>query len=193
MKHLRILGPALAVAVVAAMLALTAVASATTVTSPAGTTYTGTIVATNENGHVKLQNPAAVIECSFEVEGTVSTHGSGVTAEGGGSVKFSACTNGWTKTTNAGGTITAHWTSGSNGILTSSGATITSVNDNLGITCRYTTNATQLGTVTGGKPATVDIEAAIPFHSGSVFCGSGSVALTGSVVVTTPSELYLDK
>lgn len=194
MKHLKILG-LLAVAA-AAMMAFAANASATTVTGN-GASYTGAIVASNEGGHVSLHNPAAKIECSSLVEGTSLTHGDTVTAEGAiTKLEFTGCTGGWTVTANTNGTLIAHATSGGNGTLTSTGATVTAVNDIIGITCRYVTSATDVGTLTGstttGGTATLDISASIPFHSGSPFCGTAPSAWTGSYSVSTPMSLNLD-
>ena len=190
MKYLKILG-LLAVAA-SAMMAFAGSASATTLTAPAGTTYTGEIVAENETGHVRLHNPAANIECSSTVKGTVTGHGASVTAEGEiSTLDFTPCTGNWTVTGNIGGTLIAH----TGGAITSTGATVTAVNDSLGITCRYATNATSIGTLTGATSstthATLDISASIPFHSGSIFCGSGASAWTGNYTVTTPKGLVI--
>ena len=83
-----------------------------------------------------------------------------------------------------------------NGTLTSNEVTVTSTLDGLGINCRYKTVNTDVGTLTAAPTnsghATVDIEASIPFHSGSIFCGTANSALTGSVKVTSPTGLRLD-
>ena len=97
MKYVKILG-LLAVAATALM-AFAATASATTVTSPHGTTYTGAIKAENEGGHVSLHNETANIECASTVEGTITTHGAGMTAKGPIThLHSTSCTNGWTVT-----------------------------------------------------------------------------------------------
>jgi hypothetical protein len=189
MKHLKILG----LAAVAAMglLSLVGTAAATTLTSPTGTVYTGTLKAQNENGHATFHNPVARIECNVGLEGSIGQHGVGVTAAGNvSSLTFTNCTNSWHKTTNVGGTLEIHSTGGYNGTVTSTGATFTSTR--FGIECRYVTNQTDIGTLTGGSPATIHIKASIPFHSGSTFCGSGATPLTGSIAVTSPTSLYVD-
>ena len=164
---------------VTALVALPAVAQATTVTSPTGTTITGEKEGKSE-GHVVLHNSFSKIECKSELNGPIETHGSGVTA--GGKVKtlsFTGCTNSWHVTTVAGGTLEAHFTSGYNATITSSGTTITSTR--LGVTCNYVTNNTHFGTATGGNPATLHVEARIPIHTGSSgLCGTEPVQLTGS-------------
>jgi hypothetical protein len=190
MKYVKILG-LLAVAA-AALMAFAASASATTVTTGTGGETTPTIHAVSE-GHAILENPNANIECASTVEGTVTSHGTGVTTVGHiTSLTFTGCTSGWTVTVNSPGSLEIHWTSGYDGTLTSSGATITAVLHTIfgDITCRYVTNATHIGTVTGGNPATLHIEGSIPFHSGSGFCGEGASRWTGSY--TTTSALYVD-
>ena len=122
---------------------------------------------------------------------SVSTHGSGVTVSGPiSALSFTGCTGTWTVSVTNGGSLEAHATGGGNATLTSSAATVVAVNDSLGITCRYKTENTDIGTLTGAASstshATLDISASIPFHSGSIFCGSGASAWTGSYTVTTP-------
>jgi hypothetical protein len=212
MKYVKILG-LLAVAA-AALMAFAASASATTVTSPTGTAATLTtgsgethkkgtqIHAISEEGavagtsHVLLHNSNASIQCNSTVEGDLESQGAGVTAKGEIDIlTFTNCTNGWTVTVDVRGSLEVHWVgpSGYNGTLTSSGATVTAVLHTIfgDITCRYATNATHIGTVTGGNPATLHIEAAIPFHSGGGLCGSGVSNWTGKYVTTGP--LFVDQ
>jgi hypothetical protein len=189
MKYVKILG-LLAVAA-AAVMAFAGTASATTITSPSGTLYTGKIVAEAE-GHAVLDNPIAKIECASKVEGTVASHGSGVTAKGNISLltfgsPVGTCTDSWHVTVVSAGSLEIH---GSGSTLTSSGATVEATR--FGVSCRYQTNNTDIGTVTSGTPATLHIAASIPFHSGSIFCGSGATAWTGSYKVTSPASLFVD-
>jgi hypothetical protein len=189
MRYIKMLG-LLAVAA-AALMAFAGTASATTITSPTGNPYTGTIQATTHGGHAVLHNPIAKIECHSTVHGHVESHGTTVTAKGLiTSLTFINCTNSWHVTTNTPGTLEIHWTSGYNGTLTSTGATVTSTR--FGIECRYVTSNTHIGTLTGGSPATLHIQGSIPFHSGSSFCGEGATQWTGSYQVTSPSSLYID-
>jgi len=167
--------------VVTALVALPAVAQATTVTSPTGTVITGEKEGKSENGHVILHNPIAKIECASELNGPIESHGAGVTATGKvKTLSFTTCTNSWHVTVVAAGTLVAHYTSGYNATVTSSGATIESTR--FGTTCRYLTSETDFGTATGGNPATLDIAASIPFHSGSGLCGTSPTVLTGTYV-----------
>ena len=194
MKYVKILG-LLAVAA-AALMAFAGSASADSATSPTGTTYTGEIVAEAE-GHAVLDNPIAKIECASKVSGTISGHGAGKAVSGTiSSLTFGSpvgtCTDEWHVTVVNAGSLSVNGITGSyNGDAFSTGATVEATR--FGITCRYATNNTTIGTVTGGSPATLDISASIPFHSGSIFCGSGATAWTGNYKVTTPGSLYIDK
>jgi hypothetical protein len=175
MRCTKILG--LLAVVAAALMAFAASASATTVTSPTGSKTTPTIHAVNASGHVTLANAAANIECASTFQGTVESHGEGVTAKGSiTSLTFTSCTNGWTVAVDNKGSFEAHWTSGYNGTLTSNGTTVTATLHTIfgDIVCRYQTANTPIGTLTGGNPAELDGSASIPFHSGGGLCGSGA-------------------
>lgn len=188
MSYFKMIG--LAAVTAASLLVFVGSASATTVTSPQGTSYTG-LLKGESSGHAVLDNPIAKIECTVRIEGQIENHGPGVTAKGQGSgFIVGGCTEGWHVTTVSSGTVEAHF-SGGNGIITSSGATVEATR--FGITCRYATSGTQVGVATPGSPATLHIAAAIPFHSGSIFCGTGATTGTGSGVATTPTSLYLDE
>lgn len=191
MRHLKMLG-LLAVAA-AALMALAVSASATSVTTTTGgTASTPTFHAVNEGGHVSLANTIANIECNWTVEGTVTSHGAGKAAAGHlSTLSITNCTNGWTYIANANGTFSVTWTSGHNGTVSSTGATITGIRHTIfgTVECRYQTSSTHLGTLTGGNPATLHISASLPFHSGGGLCGSGSSQLSGSLVTT--NALYV--
>ncbi|HEU4463052.1 MAG TPA: hypothetical protein VFR75_10725 [Solirubrobacterales bacterium] len=190
MKYVKILG-LLAVAA-AALMAFAGTASATTVTSPTGTVATPTIHAVNSGGkHVTLANPIANISCQSTVVGKVESHGTGVTAEGKiSTLDFTECTNGWHVTTVNPGKLIAHWTSGYNGTLTSSGAKVDTTR--FGITCVYETAETSIGTITGGNPAKLTISAKIPINTAesSGLCGNEAAKWEGGYENT--SSLYLD-
>ena len=188
MKYVKILG-LLAVAA-AALMAFAGTASADNVsTTTGGAAATPTIHAVSE-GHATLHNPIDKIECASTVEGTVTGHGAGQPVSGPINVlTFAPCTNSWHVTATNAGTLSVSATSGHNGTLTSNGATV--VSTRFGVECRYATNNTKIGTVTGGSPATLHIEAAIPFHGGSSFCGSGATTWTGSYETTAP--LFVNK
>jgi hypothetical protein len=187
--NLRILFTALAMAAASILWMAAATASATNIEAPEGTIYTGPVAAEAE-GHVVLDNPIAKIECASTVEGEIESHGEGVPAKGNlSTLTFTGCTDSWHVTVVTAGSLSIEHTSGSDGDLFSTGATVEATR--FGITCRYATNNTTVGTVTGGAPATLDISASIPFHSGSVFCGSGGTAWTGSYEVTNLAELQV--
>jgi len=191
MKQLKTLG--LLVGACAALLALAAGASATSITSPTGTVATPTIKAEKEGTHITLANPIATINCSSTIEGKVEGHGSESPATGKVSaLSFAGCTNSWTVTTVATGELAVEWTSGYNGTVWSTGLTVHATR--LGVTCNYATSATKLGTITGGTPATIHLEALIPVHSGSSgLCGTGTAKLEGSYKLTSPESLFVDE
>ncbi len=200
MRYLKMFG-LLAVAG-AALMAFAASASATTITSPTGTSYTGTIEAENENGHVKLVGPLNInIQCNSFVKGEVEKHSEevgGVTQPASGPIEeltFTGCTNGYTAKVinNNFGSLKIN----SAGALTSFNTEVT-VTTPLGFNCIYRTAAagTAIGTVTDshdtGGAATLDINAApIPRTGHSAFCGS-SGEWNGNYVATNPSTLYVD-
>lgn len=188
MKHVKMLG-LLAVAA-AALMALAGTASATTLTS-SGATYTSTIEAESE-GKTTLHGTFTSVTCEVSnVKGSVETHGAGVTAGGKvSSLTFEKC-NFPVSVKNA-GSLQVHATESGNGTLTSSGAEIT-IETSIA-NCIFTTKAegTDVGTLTGGTGATLDINSAsIPRTGHSIFCGS-SGTWTGSYKVTTPDFLDVD-
>lgn len=188
MKYAKILG-LLAVAA-AALMAFAGTASATTVTAD-GSPYTGNIVAANSGGHVVLDNPIATINCSSKVEGDEISHGSGITASGAiDFLNFTGCTNSWHVTVVTAGTLEIHSIGNGDGTLTSSGATVEATR--FGITCRYSTSSTHIGTVADGEHAVLTISASIPFHSGSGLCGEKPTSWTGKYAVSSPTNLSID-
>jgi hypothetical protein len=187
MKYLKLVG-----LLVVALAAFVGTASATSLTSPTGTgptTYTDHF---ESEGHVHIDNPIATITCFYTQRSHVQDHGvfrrvkKKVTDP-----TFSNCTDSWHVTTvSAEADEEIEYTSGYNGDVFSTGLTIEATR--FGISCRYTTSNTTFGTFTGGSPATLDISASIPFHSGSIFCGSGATAMTGSLKVSEPISAYVD-
>jgi hypothetical protein len=185
MKHRKISG-AVAMAIASGVLALAASASATTVTGPSGET-TPTIHMVNENGHLSIHNSIWNIECSSTIEGTVSSHGTGVTAKGNiSTLLFNNCTNEWVFDVVANGSFEIHYKEAGSGhgvgTVTWTGTKITTTR--AGLSCVYETNTTPIGTLTGGTPATLSIEANLPRVGGSFLCGGSTVAWTGSYVTT---------
>ena len=181
MKYVKMLG--LLAMAAAALMAFAGTASASTLTSPKGTTYTGNITATSTNS--KLHGSFVTVECSHsEAKGKVEEHGA---VDAGGKVSsltFTGCN--YVTTVTATGKLNIN----SSNAVFSSGAVI-HVHTSVG-TCTFTTNATQVGTLTEGAGATLDINSAkIPRTGGNFLCGS-SGTMTGNYTITTPSSLYLD-
>ena len=92
------------------------------------------------------------------------------------------------------GSLEVHWIEGThNGTLKSSGAEVTVECSTIfgKVHCIYTTNATDLGTLTGGKTATMDISSAgIPRVTTSALCDPTS-NWDAKYNITTPDELYV--
>jgi hypothetical protein len=175
---------------VVVFLVLAGSAVATTITSPTGRVATPAIKAESE-GHIVLHNELAKIECASTIEGKVEKHGAGVTASGNiSALSFTGCTNDWVVHVNFKGSLEVHWTSGYNGTVTSTGMKITATR--YGVSCIYETSATDIGTITGGTPATLHLVANIPRVGGSFACGGSTAQLTGSYKVTSPSALLID-
>lgn len=191
MKYAKALG--LLAVVVASLMALAGTAMATRATSPTGTLYTGTVKATSANMELHITGITTVKCTHSEMELTIESHGVGVTVFGKLSkLTFTGCTNGQPTSPVANrGSLEVHGTLYPNGEATSNGAAVVIHNTPIG-TCIFTTNSTKIGTVTGGKPAQLDVNsAAIPQTGGNPFCPSSGV-WTGSYSVTTPGELSFD-
>lgn len=191
MKYIKTLG-LVAVTAVAAM-AFAATASATSLTSPAGTTYTGKIIAQLQSSSLIVHNSAGEdFECKGSVaEGTVESHGVGVTAKGNIS-KWTLSECDATFKILKPGSIEIHATSNGNATITSSGMEIEAIGQTM--TCIYTTNNTDIGLLTGSKTENARAlvsSAQVPRTGGSLFCGSTGT-LTGEYKITTPSTLYVD-
>jgi hypothetical protein len=184
MRYLKILR-SLPVVVVAAM-GLAASASATTVTTTTGGgAVTPTVHFVNEGGHIRLAIPLGTVECSSTLTWSVDSDGRAVTAEGSlSSVEFTGCTNSWHVTTQALGKLTLHYTSGHSGLLTISGLKIDMTR--LGNTCLYETGASTFGKITGGNPATVEVEATIPLNKAAsgFLCKESPLSWVGAYVTT---------
>jgi hypothetical protein len=191
MKYVKMLGLT-AVAAVAAM-AFAATAFATTLTSPAGTTYTGKIVAEALGGGIVTHNSSESFTCQKSVaEGTVEKHGAGVTVSGlVSSWDLTECGNSTFKVLKR-GTLEIHATGSGQGTLTSTGMEIEATSALM--TCIYTTNATDVGLFTGSNTtnATLHLSSSkVPRTGGSALCGAAGT-ITGDYKVTTPSTLYVD-
>ena len=180
MKHFKTL-----IVAAAALMAFATTASASTLTSPEGTTYTGEIVATSTNSEIHMTFVS--IKCSHSgIKFKVEQHGA---ANAGGKVSsltFTGCNYSTTVIKPGSLEITS-----SNAIL-SKGFEI-AIHTSVG-TCIITTfeTGTNVGTLSEGKNASWNINAAkIPRTGGNFLCGS-SMTWTGSYDFTTPNDLWVD-
>jgi len=194
MKHLKMIGLALVAA--AAFMAFAGSASAApTLTSPAGTAYTGTLTATASSSLLLKATFANVTCTSSTVSGTISTNNETHAAGNISTLSFSNCgTNDVTSLKNADNTF-GQLTVNQKGEVFGSNSRVTILNTTTGAHCIYgTTINTKLGTLTGGKPATMTISASLPYNaeskSSQFVCGSTG-SWSGSYTVTVPGELYV--
>jgi hypothetical protein len=191
MKYVKMFGLA---ALAAAVMAFVAVgtASAAIIESSSGTQYkAGTEIKAASEGTTELHPPIGSINCANStVAGTTSNDGgAGVNVTGNiSSLTFTECNAKVTVLAN--GSLSVATGSGSNGTLFGTGNEVTV--EYLGFHCIFKTNNTKLGTVTGGSPATLDIEATIPRTGGKsgAFCGT-TAQWTGSYAVSSPSSLLV--
>ena len=185
MKYLKSLG---LIVVLAAMFATCAAyASATTLTSSSGSTPSFSL---SSEGHVVIDNPIAKIECAVSMAGKAESHSGGVTVTGNlSSLSFTGCTNSWHLTVVSAGSFSLHATSGGNATWTSSGVNVEATR--FGIICRYTTASTDFGTLTNGEHATLDLSSAVPVE-GSALCDVGTNTATGSLKMTSPTNVSVD-
>lgn len=187
MKYVKMLG-LLAVAA-AALMAFAGTAAATTVTSSEGETPTIVASAATTELHAGDSESFLTVSCkASDVKGKVTAHGSTTTASGPiETLHFTECSDPVTvlKT----GTLEVHTDSSKangNGTLTSSGAEIR-IHTSEGPVCTFKTSNTDIGTVTGGHPASLSINSASIPASGFL-CPSTGV-WTGGYTVTSPTEL----
>lgn len=208
MKYAKIL--VLAAMALAVMMAFAGNASATELTCESGakTACTPTIHAISEGATELVSELGAfgTIKCpESTVEGTVTSHGPSVTAEGAiTTLTFGGPCTGGTPTSPVAkpGKLIVHTDSpekvDGNGTLTSSEAVVVVHNTAVG-TCTFETPAsgTDIGTVTGsrnngGKTAFLTINGVVIRVGGTnPFCGSTST-WKGKYTVTTPMYLDID-
>lgn len=197
MKHVKMLG--LAAVAAAAFMAFVGAgtASATelcTESATCGTMYpSGTAIAAKSTKTLVLENLGGTVldECtSGEVKGTTSTTGgasetvkANITA-----LTWVGCTK-TTKTTTNGALEIHAITPTGNGTLTGSGSVV-EINTILGV-CSYGTGAgTDLGTLVGGNPATISINAIVQKISGNFACPA-EARWTAAYEVTSPKPLFV--
>jgi hypothetical protein len=186
MKYLKII-----MVTAASLMAFAGTASADIVTSPTGHIWGAAFHASAE-GHVVLDNPIAEIRCPSTIGGGHISQGQGTKASiAVSTLSFNGCTE-WHTTVVNGGVLSIEHLTGTqyDGDVYWDGATVEGTR--FGITCRYATDTTTVGRLTGGNPATLHIDAEIDIHSGSFLCGSSATTWTGSYLVTAPASLYVD-
>jgi hypothetical protein len=91
------------------------------------------------------------------------------------------------------GTVEIHWISGStNGTVTATGAEVTvNCSTIFGLVhCIYVTEKTDLGTLTGGNPAKIDVKAVLPRLATSAPC-SATATWEATYEFTSPKPLFV--
>ena len=122
-----------------------------------------------------------------------SAGGAGATATGSlTTLTFSGC--GCTTSVLSKGSLEVHYTSAGDGSVTGKGTELTFKCVEPNVSCKYGTGTgVTLGTVTGGEPATLKIEASLPFISGdssSFVCGS-TATFTATYAETGEGPMYI--
>lgn len=185
MKHLR--AGFVVMGALAALLLLVGSAGATTLTSPTGTVATPTIKAESE-GYVVLDG--LNFECIWTLEGAVESHGSEKPAVVPlSSIVHSTCNSSWKGGAVTPGKFEIDWTSGYDGTVNWVGGTIEYTLFPQ-LYCRYTPVG-HFGTLTGGSPAVIHINAWLSYEAGSEICGSAR-QLTGTLKLSSPTSLLVD-
>jgi hypothetical protein len=208
MKYVKILGLA-AVAAMALMAFLGASSASATVLCTTPNETEGCTMpypaGTEIHASLKAGTSAELTDTSGEiledtctastVKGTTGNGGSSSTTVSGttsvltfGVAGTTPCKN-TTTVLNGVGNLEIHWISGTdNGTLTASGFEVTV---NAGISCIYgASTGIDLGKVTGGAPATMDVEAVVKKVGGSFLCPSDAL-WNATYVVTSPHALYV--
>lgn len=186
MKNLR--AGSIVMGCIAALLLLAGNASATTLTSPTGTVATPTIKAESE-GYVVLDGFG--FECNWALEGTVESHGAGKPAVVPlSSLVHPSCKeSSWKVGPSTPGKLEINWTSGYNGTVNWIGGSIEWILIPGFVFCRFQPVG-HFGTITGGSPAIIHIDAPLEKVAGNETCSGHR--LTGKLKVTSPSSLYVD-
>jgi hypothetical protein len=188
MKYIKILS--LMAVAAAAFMAMAGSASATIIESTAGQLGKGAVIESSGTNAV-LKAGFATVECANSAVSGVVTNAGGASSTVEGDISTLDFTNcNMTVTTLKEGTLVVHHISGTkNGTLTSTGAEVKV--DNHSVSCVYgTPNATDIGTITGGEPATLNASASLTKISGGFLCAN-TAAWTASYTVTNPTSLFV--
>ena len=191
MKYFKMFGLILVAA--AALSASAGTASAAIFTSPANTVYTSTIKAELE-GTTSLHLPASGVTITCQkstLETKVERHGKDITAGGNISgLTISDCGTNNSVAVKKNGALEYHTTTIGSATITWSGGEVTA-ELSFGFSCTFTTSNTDIGTITGGTPATIDVSYKVPRTGDSFLCGTTG-EWTGSYKVVSPSTLLVD-
>jgi hypothetical protein len=187
MKHLKWLGIVAVVASALTALVGASAASATVLYSGGTKLAAGTKVeSTGENLVYKMG--FATIECGHsEFDGKLSNAGSATaTVEGSvDNLSYTECN--MLVNVLKRGKLIFHYTSGSNGIVTSEGTEVTYSFS--GTSCTYgTPTATNIGTLNGGNPATLNASASLTRVAGGFLCANPAT-WTASYTFSAPNPL----
>lgn len=190
MKQLKRLG--LMAIVGAAFMALAASASAVELTSPTGVTYDGPIAAESEEYLTFHGSFGIEVNCDSSLEAEVGEHGGDHVLATVTGLSFTNCTGNYHFSISQAGMLTID----EDGTVFSNGLKFTVQATNLGLTCVFETNNTDIGVLTDsadtGTTATLDLEAQIPRTGGSQFCGA-NWKWTGAYAIDEPDPLLLDE
>jgi hypothetical protein len=203
MKYVKMLGIAVGVAAVLMALGGAGTASATVLCKnnestsscnenyPSGTEFKSSL---STGTKTILKTEFKTVECSKStVSGKTETGGSATETVKGPleALTFEEC-NCEVKVLKK-GTLEIHWISGgTNGTVTETGAEVT-VNCSTifgNVHCIYVTENTDLGTLTGGNPASLDVNASIPRLTTNALC-TPTATWEASYEVTAPKPLYV--
>jgi hypothetical protein len=181
MKHVKVLS-LLAIAA-AALMAFAGTASATAITSPEGTTYTGFLSATSWNSEIDGSFVTVKCESSY-FHGEVASHGGVVVSGSISKVNFAGCN--YAVNVKNTGIISVD----SSNVVRSTGMDF-EIKTSVG-TCIFGTLGTEIGSITEGKWADLDINSAkVSKITGSFLCGS-SMTWTGDYQFSTPNDMWVD-
>jgi len=182
MKFVKVIGLS-----AAALMMLSGLSSASVVKVEGANSKVGShfIASVTTSALLKTGGGTTIVTCTGgNVGGKLTDAGSSTTTVKASiqEMTWSGCST--TVHTLAKGTGELHYTSGNNATITSSGAEITV--QFLGVSCIFKTSSTSIGTFTGGKPATFDVNGTIPQSGGGFLCPSSGIA-SGAYTLTTPS------
>lgn len=193
MKRIKILGLGVAAAMALMAFAGAGPASATTLSSSAGNYPKETPIdftqAGAETSKFETLGGTILEECSGITIKGKTVNETGETVSGPiESLTWEGCTH--TSDTTRNGSLSVRWSSGTSGTVTGSGSEWT--DSTIFGSCDYGTSqtGTSLGTLVGGRPATLRISAIVPLIEGGFTCPK-EVRWTANFTVTSPSELLV--